>query len=230
MRTSTCPIRRLILRSLLAIPALVACHLLAALALGLLPSNRDWRPPSSGIPIYLDSNGVHTSLIMPVKSDAMDWTTAFPPEHIRRTDRYAHSPYISIGWGSKVFFLTIQNWEDLSVGKALAALAFDQSVLHVEYLPQPKEGKDTRRILVSPEQYRRLVDFIRASAPLDARGRAAQEPGYHYYDNDAFYAAHGRYNPIVTCNQWTRDALAAIGVRTALWSPFVQPLFWQLEP
>lgn len=173
MRTSTCPIRRLILRSLLAIPALVVCYLLAALALGLLPSNRDWRPPSSGIPIYLDSNGVHTSLIMPVKSDAMDWTTAFPPEHIRRTDRYAHSPYISIGWGSKVFFLTIQNWEDLSVGKALAALAFDQSVLHVEYLPQPREGQDTRRILVSPEQYRRLVDFIRASAPLDAGPRRA---------------------------------------------------------
>lgn len=221
--------RRLILRLLLAIPALLICYLLAALALGLLPSNRGWAPPANGIPIYLDSNGVHTSVIMPVKTDAQDWTAAFPPEHIRRPDLYARAPYISIGWGSKVFFLTIQNWEDLSAGKAFAALAFDQSVLHVEYLPQPKEGKDTRRILISPEQYRRLADFIRQSAPLDARGRALQETGRHYGDNDAFYAAHGRYNPIVTCNQWTRDALAEAGVRTALWSPFVQPLFWQLE-
>ncbi|MEN3809943.1 TIGR02117 family protein [Chromobacterium piscinae] len=217
------------LRALLAIPALIACYLLAALALGLLPSNRDWRPPSSGIPIYLDSNGVHTSLILPVRSDAMDWSIAFPPQQVRRPERFSQVPYISIGWGSKVFFLSIQNWADLSPGKALAALAFDQSVLHVEYLPQPREGQDTRRILLSPEQYRRLADFIRRSTPVDANGQARQEKGYHYGDNDAFYAAHGRYNPIITCNQWTRDALASAGVRTALWSPFVQPLFWQLE-
>ncbi|AXE32739.1 hypothetical protein DK842_17140 [Chromobacterium phragmitis] len=70
---------------------------------------------------------------------------------------------------------------------------------------------------------------IRRSAPFDDQGQALQEKGYHYYDNDAFYTAHGRYNPIVTCNQWTRDALAEMGVRTALWSPFVQPLFWQLK-
>jgi uncharacterized protein (TIGR02117 family) len=220
---------RHLLRLLLVIPALLICYLLAALALGWLPANRGWQPSAGGIPIYLDSNGVHTSLIMPVKTDAMDWSATFPPEHIRRPDQYARSPYISIGWGSKVFFLTIQNWEDLSAGKALAALAFDQSVLHVEYLPQPTEGKDTRRILLSPEQYRRLADFIRRSAPVDANGQAQQEKGYHYYDNDAFYAAYGHYTPIITCNQWTRDALASAGVRTALWSPFVQPLFWQLE-
>ncbi|MEO9383528.1 TIGR02117 family protein [Chromobacterium phragmitis] len=228
MRTPT-TIFRLVLRSLLLIPALPLCYLLAALALGLLPSNREWAQPEAGIPIYLDSNGVHTSLVMPVKTAQADWTTAFSPRQLSKPERYAHSPYISISWGSKVFFLTIQSWKDLSAGKALSALAFDQSVLHVEYLPQPKEGKDTKRVLISPEQYEKLVAFIRRSAPFDDQGQALQEKGYHYYDNDAFYTAHGRYNPIVTCNQWTRDALAEMGVRTALWSPFVQPLFWQLK-
>ena len=41
-----------------------------------------------------------------------------------------------------------------------------------------------------------------------------------YGDNDAFYEAIPRYTFWYTCNEWTRRALAAAGVRTAIWAPF----------
>ena len=55
---------------LLALPLL---YLLTALVLGLLPANRDWRAPAAGIPVYLDSNGVHAGLLLP-RARARAWT------------------------------------------------------------------------------------------------------------------------------------------------------------
>ena len=52
-------------RCLLCLLALPLLYLLTALVLGLLPANRDWRAPAAGIPVYLDSNGVHTGLLLP---------------------------------------------------------------------------------------------------------------------------------------------------------------------
>ncbi|WP_139167050.1 TIGR02117 family protein [Chromobacterium sphagni] len=213
----------LALTGLLAMPA---AYLLAALALGLLPANRDWQAPVTGIPIYLDSNGVHTGLVLPMRNSQMDWSARFPPRQILRADRFAASPYIAIGWGSRTFFLQTQTWADLTPGKALAALASDDSVLHVEYQPQPSESANTRKMLLTPGQYAKLVDFISQSMPIDADGKPLWLKDYHYDGNDAFYQANGNYNPLMTCNQWTRNALNAAGVRTALWSPFGQALLW----
>ncbi|MGC0151736.1 TIGR02117 family protein [Chromobacterium vaccinii] len=206
--------------------ALPACYLLAALILGLLPANRDARPAASGVPVYLDSNGVHTSLVLPAQTAAADWKAQFPPERLRRSDRFGGAPYVAIGWGSRAFYLETRNWSDLTPGKTLAALAYDRSVLHVEYLWQAPANAG--RLLLAPDQYARLADFVRRSAATDAAGLPRWLPGRHYDDNDAFYQAMGRYTPIQTCNQWVRDALDAAGARTALWAPFSQPLFWHI--
>ena len=76
------------------------------------------------------------------------------------------------------------------------------------------------KIRLSAEQYRQLAADIRqqfaAAQPL---------PGQPY-----FYAAHGHYQPLQTCNEWVRRRLAAIGVRVPLWSPFDRPLLWHLPP
>lgn len=219
-------IRRLLARALLGFLVLIAGYLAAALVLGLLPNQRDYAPPASGVPVYLDSNGVHISLVMPVSAAGVDWRARFPVQHIARPDRFGASPYVAVGWGSRTFFLETQHWSDLTPGKALAALAHDEAVLHVEYQPQPTVGKDTRRLLLSPEQYHRLAAYIESSVQQTPAGQAQWLSAYRYDANDAFYAAQGHYSPLTTCNQWVRDALAAAGVRTALWSPFAQALFW----
>ena len=217
-------------RALLCLLALPLLYLLAALGFGLLPANRDWRAPAAGVPVYLDSNGVHAGLLLPRLATGMDWDAEFSPLHPQTRPNLDKLPYVGIGWGSRSFFLETQNWSDLTPGKALYALSgLDGAVLHVEYLPSPREGAATRRLLLTPEQYRRLTAFIRAAIARDDAGQAVWMRGYHYHEQDAFYLAKGRYSPLTTCNQWVRDALAASGVRTAWWSPFDHALFWQLK-
>lgn len=221
---------RLLSRAALGLLALISLYLLAALTLGLLPVNRDWRQSDAGIPVFLDSNGVHAGLLLPRSGPGMNWDETFPPGHPRAGPNLDKLPYVGIGWGSRSFFLETRDWSDLTPGKALYALSgLDGAVLHVEYLPMPREGAATRRLMLAPEQYRRLAGFIQASVARDAIGKALWMQGYHYHDQDAFYLANGRYSPLTTCNQWVRDALAASGVRTAWWSPFDHALFWQLK-
>lgn len=65
---------------------------------------------------------------------------------------------------------------------------------------------------------------------LDANGQSASVKGHHYNDHDAFYEALGHYSAYTTCNEWTRNALDAAGVRVPVWAPFERALFWQLRP
>ncbi|WP_047249458.1 TIGR02117 family protein [Chromobacterium subtsugae] len=224
------PLRRLAIRALAGLLALPAAYLLAALLAGLLPVNKGWQAPADGIAVYLqDSNGVHTSLALPVQTPQQHWNALFSPRQTQRPELSAAQPYLAIGWGSRTFFLRTRSWADLTAGNAIAALASDASVLHVEYLPKPAEDADTRKILLTPGQYAKLAAFIRQSAAAGADSKPLWLANERYDGNDAFYQAHGRYTPFVTCNQWTRNALAAAGVRTALWSPFTRPLFWRLH-
>jgi len=49
------------------------------------------------------------------------------------------------------------------------------------------------------------------------RGPLKPIPGYG--GDDVFYAAHGRYSLVHSCNAWTGDHLRAIGVRIGAWTP-----------
>ncbi|WON81852.1 hypothetical protein [Chromobacterium haemolyticum] len=69
---------RLLSRAALGLLALISLYLLAALTLGLLPVNRDWRQSDAGIPVFLDSNGVHAGLLLPRSGPGMNWDETFP--------------------------------------------------------------------------------------------------------------------------------------------------------
>ena len=60
----------------------------------------------------------------------------------------------------------------------------------------------------TPDQYRRLVAFIRARFRLDARAAGRSRcSGRGYGDWDMFYEANGGYSFVLTCNEWTGRAL-----------------------
>jgi uncharacterized protein (TIGR02117 family) len=82
---------------------------------------------------------------------------------------------------------------------------------------------------VSAAQYRRLVQYIRASFARDALERPRKLPLAGYFDRDAFYAAIPRYSPVLTSNDWVRRGLAESGVRAPRWAPFDVALFYQLS-
>ncbi len=217
---------RLLRRTALGLLSVVLLYAALALVLGLVPRNRDFRESDDGIEIWLTTNRVHAALVLPRRTDVIDWGDIFPPADTLMGTPQPGVEWVSIGWGARTFFLQTPRWSDLSLGAVLTALSGQGgAALHVAHTWVPRDG---RRIRLSVAAYTRLVSSIRASVQME-NGQARQIPEARYGYGDAFYEAHGSYSPIFTCNQWVRDALAWAGVRVPVWAPFDQALFWQLR-
>jgi uncharacterized protein (TIGR02117 family) len=198
----------------LALLSLVVAYAAAGLIGGLIPVNRGWRPPSSGVTIYIESNGIHTGLVLPKVAAGIDWRLRVPAADLR-DPRYAEYDHVAVGWGERTFYLETPTWADLKLRTVLAAaIGSDRTLMHVEHVPQPLPDNDVRAIILRPEEYRALARYIAASfGPT-----AAAIPGYGR--SDVFYEARGRYDGFRTCNAWTGAALAQAGVRVGAWTPF----------
>ena len=226
--------RRWLLRLVAAIGAAPLAYLLLAVALALLPVNRDFRPTpadAGGVTVYLRTNGVHAELVLPAATP-YDWRIELPPAEVVDAARLSRPPaldWIAFGWGDREFFIRTRTWGDLRPAAAMSALlGLGPAAMHVEYLARPQDYR-VRRIDLSPAQYRRLVDGLRAGFDRDAAGRPRRIDDPGYFDTDAFYEGTGRYTLWLTCNEWIRRVLAGAGVRTAAWAPFEAALFRHLR-
>jgi len=180
-----------------------------------IPRNGDWREPAQGISILVETNGVHTALVLPLVTPEKDWRDDFPVADVAASDRpYTH---VSVSWGERQVFLETPTWWDLSPLTVLriAGIGGD-GLIHAAHYVSPAPKADLRPMRLSEAAYRRLVAAIEASLP--PRDRRVRHAGYG--DWDVFYDAPGRYTWRRTCNQWTSDVLAAAGVRTGWWTPF----------
>lgn len=185
---------------------------------GLVPANGEWREPEQGIRIYVEDNGIHTGIVLPVRAAGVDWSGLVRGEDLR-DPRFAGHGWRSFGWGDRDFYLNTPTWAELRPGRVLkAAIGSRDTLMHVDFIPEPAEGPNVRAIVLRPEEYHRLAAFIRASFRTGADGRAARHPGYGNYD--AFYAGTGTYSAIRTCNAWTGEAFRAAGVKMGIWTPF----------
>jgi len=203
---------------------LVGLYLVVALALGLIPRNAGFVDSSDGVEIHVRTNGVHADLVLPTRHGATDWSADFPARHMRALD--APTDWIAFGWGDRGFMLGTPTWAELRPLTAFVALSgLGSGAMHVEYVASPL-AYESRRVRLSAAQYERLVAYVRDSFVRSAGAVQRIAPGY--FDTDAFYEAVPTYTFWNTCNEWTRRALAAAGVRTALWSPFDAGVLWHL--
>ena len=220
---------KILVRLLIALVAVPVTYFGLALILGAIPANVAWQEPARGVQLYVRTNGVHTWILMPKVTPIMDWRPYAPPAHLRDPG-YGRGDYIAVGYGNREFYLNTPTWADLTVRNAFhAGFGGGPTLLHVEHDYRPVASEYTRPLRVTPEQYRRLVDFIRARFRLDARGRVIPLLGRGYNDWDMFYEANGGYSFVFTCNEWTGRALRSAGVRIGLWTPFSQSIMWRLD-
>lgn len=194
---------------MLGLGAVLLCYLLAALVGSAIPVNRDWKPPAQGVTIYVADNGIHTDLVLP----AADFADMVRPEHFADPNAGAQ-PMRMFGWGDHDFYLNTPTWWDVNPVRVLRALAGrGVTVLHVSAAPAPQPGAKIRRLVLRPEEYARLVAYVRNGFAPGARIRG-------YGAHDVFYPARGGYSALRTCNEWTASGLRAAGVRMGAWTPF----------
>ncbi|AHJ96804.1 TIGR02117 family protein [Hymenobacter swuensis] len=204
----------------------VALYLVAAAGLSVIPvaaENPDTAPDE--VEAYLLSNGVHTDLVVPVRSPQMDWTRLVPYAHTPAAD--STMQFVGFGWGDKGFYLDTPTWAELKPSTAVKAMFWmSTTAMHTTFHHRPTLGPDCVPLHLSRAEYTRLIQFIESSFAHDAQGRVQHIAGHSYGQHDAFYEAKRTYNLFYTCNSWANEGLKKAGQKAALWTPFDFGIFW----
>ncbi|MDR2205620.1 MAG: TIGR02117 family protein [Flavobacteriaceae bacterium] len=171
------------------------------------------------VDIYILTNGVHTDLVVPIKSRETDWSKEILFENTR--SQKTNFKYLSVGWGDKGFYLDTPTWAELKFSTAFkAAFGLSNSAMHCTFYNEMTENKNCVKIPITQEQYSDLVKYIREKFYQDENGNIQLIKTDAVYGNDdAFYDAKGRYNFLETCNTWANSGLKAAGQKAALWTP-----------
>jgi uncharacterized protein (TIGR02117 family) len=195
---------------------LLGAYFLAGWIGSSIPRNPGWQEAEAGgVEIMVETNGVHTALVLPLVTPQKDWRQDFPAADVADPSQpYTH---VAISWGEREVFLNTPTWSDLSPSTVLRIVTTGgESLLHVAHYVRPAPDETIRPLRLSEAEYARLVRRIETRvAKREGRRRY---PGYGR--DDVFYDAPGIYTPVETCNQWTGNVLAGAGVRMGRWTPF----------
>jgi uncharacterized protein (TIGR02117 family) len=206
-------LKRLLLWPLAVLAAFALVFLLTAWIGSSIARNGDWEQPAAGVQIMIETNGVHTAIVMPAVSAQKDWRADFPADDVLAPNRpYTH---VSVSWGEREVFLNTPTWWDLSLPTVFGAASGGEGLLHVSHYIRPAPSPDHRQLTISHAEYARLIAIIEREI-LPASERTVYRG---YSDYDVFYDAPGTYHLGNTCNQWVSNTLAAAGIKTGWWTP-----------
>ncbi|MBF2065362.1 MAG: TIGR02117 family protein [Calothrix sp. C42_A2020_038] len=181
--------------------------------------------------IYVINGGVHSDILLPVKTSKHDWNDFIPLEQIG-TDINQQYKYLSFGWGEHDFYINTPTVADIKIHTVIKALFYpnNSSVMHVRGFNNLPDQRyvDIKCVGISHENYLRLAEFIQKSFQTDSTGRVIRlANGYNPYGG--FYGANGSYSILRNCNHWTVDALRLANVNTPVWSGLSTPIMWHLK-
>ena len=199
-----------------ALLAIVLAYLAAAWIGSSLPRGGSVSGDEGGVSIFVETNGIHTGIVMPIAAAEHDWRRVFP-EAGAPLPRDRLPTHVAIGYGEREVFLDTPSWGDLRVGTAMrVATLGGPGMIRVQRLADPVAGPQRRRVTLPPAAYRDLAAAIEAdlaSAGGGARAFASFAP------HSRNYLASTRYTMVRNCNQWTANKLAAAGLRVGRWTP-----------
>lgn len=211
---------------ILAIAVLLCLYLGVAFCLSRITVEEQKDSSVKNIEIYILTNGIHTDLVFPVKTDLIDWSKEISYSNTRIKDTSAIK-YLALGWGDKEFYLQTPEWSDLKFSVAFRAVTgLGSSAIHATYYQSMHEDEMCKKILISKIQYEKLIQFISASLQHDKNGKPIFiKTNANYNDRDAFYEAMGSYSLFYTCNTWANEGLKQGGLKACLWTAFDTGIF-----
>ncbi len=137
--------------------------------------------------IYIHDNGIHVDIIIPTEN----------------------GEYAAYGWGSKVFFMEVPTWDDLTYSVGFQAL-FLKPASCIRVDRYYRYNPEWKTIDLSKEQLRKIKVEIDYQFKYDDSGNKI-----HIKDN--FYEAEGYYCAFNTCNTWTNRIIKSAGLKAKLY-------------
>ncbi|MDV6167336.1 TIGR02117 family protein [Flavobacterium sp. DG1-102-2] len=214
-------------RFILAVLIFLAVYVIAAFALAHITVNST-PEKSEDVTIYINSNGVHTDIVVPVKNEVKDWTKQIRYDQTKSKDSLMY--YVAFGWGDKGFYLDTPEWSDLKASTAAkAAFYLGTSAMHTRFYNTIKEDAECVKVTISKKDYQDMVKYIEDSFTLDADGHVQCIANQSYGQYDAFYEANGKYSLFYTCNTWANNCLKAGHQKAALWTVYDKGIFYHYQ-
>lgn len=213
-----------IFKSILILFGFLLIYVLSAFTLPKITIDNE-KDTKEEVEIYILTNGVHTDIVVPSVNEQMDWRKEVLYSNTLAND--TSQKYLAMGWGDKGFYLETPTWADLKVSVAFkAATGLSSTAIHTTYYSEMKESENCKKILISKEQYQRLIDFITNSFQRDSSNHFINiKTNANYGKNDAFYDANGSYSLFHTCNTWSNNGLKSCGQKCCLWTPLDKGIF-----
>lgn len=213
----------------LLILGVVLLYIISIFILSWIPKHRHFQNNSTGIEIYIISNGVHSDFVLPKKSMAELWWDIINLDDFEFKN--GELQYLGFGWGDRGFYLDTPSWAELKFKTAANAMLIPSpTLMHIKAFDSvPTEQKYMEKLVLTPFQFSKLCRYIFNSFHQDANQQITLLPNKGYTSNDNFYLAKGSYHAFNTCNYWVNKGLRKIGVRTSLWTPIDRGIFYQLK-
>ncbi|NJP09016.1 MAG: TIGR02117 family protein [Leptolyngbyaceae cyanobacterium RU_5_1] len=181
--------------------------------------------------VYVSGDEFHTNFFVPVETSVYDWGDHLNLDGIAGSSSKDYR-YLQFGWGDRIFYMETPSWDQVSPTNALRSLFFWQnaSAMFVKgHSSVPHFPNETLKcIRLSKTDYLALMNFIDTSFQADKQGHK-QRIGSGQDQQSGFYAAHGYYSAIKTCNSWTADGLRAANINTPLWAGLAAPIMYHLR-
>lgn len=215
---------RILVKMILAVLIFVVAYLFLVFLIPYIPVNTKDKEVAEDISVYIKTNGVHTDIVVPIKSEFKDWSKNIKFSQIKSKD--STMQFIGFGWGDKGFYLNTPEWSDLKFSTAfVAAVGIGSSAMHATFYKQINEDESCVKINISAAEYQKLIAFIEDNFKLDENGNPIWIDATTYGQNDSFYEAKGAYTLFYTCNTWANNGLKAMDQKAALWTATDKGIF-----
>ena len=107
---------RIVLKFIIGFIAFILLYLLLAYVLGHISVGKSSKKSANTVEVHLINNGMHTDIVMPIKTKYKDWGHTFPLENTKAKDTLV--TLVSVGWGDKGFYLHTPQWSELKFSTA----------------------------------------------------------------------------------------------------------------
>jgi uncharacterized protein (TIGR02117 family) len=219
---------KIIKKIILVIISVLLLYGISVLVLPLITVSKD-QVTDEVIEIHILTNGVHADIVVPVKTDQMDWSKNVSYSNTKRAD--STFGYLSMGRGDKGFYLETPNWADLNASVAVnAAFGLSATAIHATYYKTMTISEHCKSMMLSKKQYAKLIDYISSSFQTDSEGSyLVIDTDAAYGKTDAFYEANGSYSVFTTCNTWANSGLKMSGQKCCFWTALDWGIFSKYE-
>lgn len=186
-------------------------YIMVSLILSLITVDRKDNNVDLDKSIYLNTNGVHLDIIIPIKDVDSSVLSGLKYNEIEK--------YMSFGWGDENFYINTPTWGDLTFSNAFNAMFLKSSTL-IHVTRYKDKRKNWIEIKVNQDELKKINSYLFKAFEINANGMKILLENKGYTPIDDFYKSKGSYSCFKTCNSWVNTAFKESGLKSCSWTPF----------